>query len=328
MRCYSATKEPENSLIEKVEKLSALKAEQLQALYTWMTAIRLVTQFNHPDLTIPNADFLTPEDFYSLRPDRQNQLRQQIPQLKHIESLVNRQYLNELEDRVKKTKVEVETLQKKLEPDAVKSLFQSFHKEQLDLKYADLDPILGLDYEATEKLIDRKKYPLSEAWVGAPKFQTQTDYMKIKRIFNLLSLNKNDVFYDLGSGYGRVIFYGSLNYPETTFKGVEFVHERVKAANKITRRHQIKNAQFIARDVLQQDLSDGTIFYIFNSFPSIMPEVLKNLKKVAGTRTIRIVAVGRTALELKHVDWLKVESRLERNSAFDDVMIYSSEYQK
>lgn len=316
--------ETESALLTASEKLGELQAEQLQAFYTWTTAMRLFAQFRNSSVSRPLKDYIDPKRFYGLNRTDQSQLRKELPAIEQIEMLVNERYLSDLTAASDKQKNIIKELQKKIKPESVKKIFRQYHDEKINLKYADLDTILGLDYESAEAQVDQNKYPQKEAWIGAPKFQTQTDYNKIRKVFSVLTLDKSDVFYDLGSGYGRVIFYGGLINPEVTFKGVEYVKERVVESQKLARRLKVKNVSFIARDVLKQDLSDGTVFYIFNSFPSIMHEVLKNLKKVAGTRTIRIVAVGRTAVELKHVDWLKIDRRLDYSELSEDIIIYTS----
>jgi SAM-dependent methyltransferase len=317
--------ETESALLAATEKLGELQAEQMQAFYTWKTAMRLLIQFQQPVVSRPLEDYLAPERFYKLNISEQIRLRKELPAIKKIESLVNRQYFDNLRDRCANQKKLVSRLQKKLNADSVKKIFSQYHKGQIDIKYADLDMVLALDYDSVESKVDKTQYPQTDTWIGFPKFQTQTDYNVIKKVFSSLDLTENDIFYDLGSGYGRVIFYGSILYPKTTFKGVEFVEDRVKEARRLAHSLNLENANFIAKDVLKQDLSDGSVFYIFNSFPSLMWDVLRNLKKVAEKKIIRIVAVGRTASELKHVDWLKIEKQIDRSGLSVDVVIYKSE---
>lgn len=92
-----------------------------------------------------------------------------------------------------------------------------------------------------------------------------TKYNSAREILHKVKPQKDDVVYDLGSGYGRFCFYGSLT-TDAAFKGIEIVERRVKAANSIKERFGIDNLTFTQGDVTEQDFSDGTIFYLFNPF--------------------------------------------------------------
>lgn len=100
-----------------------------------------------------------------------------------------------------------------------------------------------------------------------------TNYQDIIALVRAFDLDEGDVFYDLGSGDGRVLFYAtkntgcrSIGYEKSIFK-----HLMAKAAaryfskyGKITLRH---------KDILRADLSDADAIYC-----SLSTRMMKKLK--------------------------------------------------
>lgn len=198
--------------------------------------------------------------------------------------------------------------------DEVRSLHQNDDVDKLDR----IDDLLGLDYQQAESIALQKKYS-GDLAVGWKKEDTQTPYRIIQYFYNHYPPQQRDVVYDLGSGYGRVVFYGASIFPKTLFKGVEVVHERVEECRKILKRHDFRNVTFIESDVLNVDFSDGTYFYFFNPFPEIMDQVLEKLKRISERKKITVVAIARTSRDLRKVAWLKEIHRFDpyRLSVFE-----------
>ena len=128
---------------------------------------------------------------------------------------------------------------------------------------------------------------------------------------------EGQVFYDLGSGQGRVVLYGALA-SDAKFIGIELLQERVDACNKTKARLGINNAEFLVGHVTDFDISDGDIFYLFNPF------VQETLKKVVGTlhdigmkKKIRIVCTGGIHLPFAQEPWLQREPRVYGPEAID-----------
>jgi SAM-dependent methyltransferase len=123
-------------------------------------------------------------------------------------------------------------------------------------------------------------------------------YYEIKEFLDLVQPKPGDVVYDLGSGYGRVVFMGALIYPDVTWKGIEFVDERVNSANEVKDKLGLINAQFMQGNVRDMDFSDGDIFYMFNPFSEETLEVVMDkLHKIARLKRIIIAANGIRLLE-------------------------------
>ena len=167
-----------------------------------------------------------------------------------------------------------------------------------------IDYLLGFDYLQIEKKISPMSYGYN---IGHfyQKNALMTEYKVLQNLFNHLKLSPKDVVYDLGSGYGRFLFYGASLYPDIKFKGVEIVNERAEETVAITKKGQFGNITIINKDVLNTDLSEGTVFYMFNPFKEIIFTVMETLRKVARKHDVTIVAYHQNTLEdLNKISWL------------------------
>jgi Histone methylation protein DOT1 len=123
-------------------------------------------------------------------------------------------------------------------------------------------------------------------------------------------LKPDDVFYDLGSGAGRVPLLLHLITGLHT-KGVEFnpkLHELAECG-RTTLNISAKNVTFIEGDARTADYSDGTIFYMFTPFQGEMFQtVLDRLKQEALQRPIRVYAHGGCIPTVKEQAWLREQT--------------------
>lgn len=87
-----------------------------------------------------------------------------------------------------------------------------------------------------------------------------TPYNYVLEFLNFFKPKKNDVVYDLGSGFGRVVILSALNC-DAKFKGIELAENRVDIANEIREQFGLTNAEFICQNILDADYSDGDIFF-------------------------------------------------------------------
>ncbi|MFN8671037.1 MAG: hypothetical protein U0457_03015 [Candidatus Sericytochromatia bacterium] len=81
------------------------------------------------------------------------------------------------------------------------------------------------------------------------------------KILKEIKPKENSVFYDLGSGIGRICFFCSIKY-NLYSKGIELLPTFVKNANYIKNKFQISNIEFLQEDWLKYDLSDADIVYV------------------------------------------------------------------
>lgn len=95
-------------------------------------------------------------------------------------------------------------------------------------------------------------------------------YKGMCNIFNSL-FQDDDVFYDLGSGNGRLTIGVNLKYNIKSV-GIEFVKSRALVANNLLEKLQVfdnspdlSNIHLIHGDFFENNFSDGTIFYMCNT---------------------------------------------------------------
>lgn len=149
-----------------------------------------------------------------------------------------------------------------------------------------------------------------------------SSFSVIRDILRKVRPGSKDIVYDLGCGYGRVILYGALT-TEAKYKGIELVSRRVEKARSIIDDFQIGNAQIIRGNVLSRDLSDGTIFYLFNPFSEFTTgEVIEKLRTIARSKLITIASFWMRE-DFDKLDWLQRISD-EGEARLSEIGIYRS----
>jgi len=100
----------------------------------------------------------------------------------------------------------------------------------------------------------------------------ETGYESIDELVEFFREHFNDetVFYDLGSGIGKIVFHIGLKYNVKKACGIEFSKERHSRAEKLRVEYEFDdNITFINDNILNCDISDATVIYIDNTlFPS------------------------------------------------------------
>jgi SAM-dependent methyltransferase len=166
-----------------------------------------------------------------------------------------------------------------------------------------LDKLLGIigDSKADEDFIGEEavqRFP-KEKWG-----YEGTSYEIIRAIIDAIKPQEGQKFYDLGSGQGRVVLYGALA-TRAHFVGIELIEERVHACNATKERLGIENVEFRAGNVLEEDFSDGDIFYLFNPFNQVVTkQVIDKLRQVAEHKKITLIASGVIQLRFEKEPWL------------------------
>lgn len=135
-----------------------------------------------------------------------------------------------------------------------------------------------------------------------------------------------DVFYDLGSGHGRMVLHMLLSSPIRLAKGIELSPSRHQVAKSLLNTivlPEYKKAVFVNGDILEENFSDATIIW-FDNVMFLEEDVLKIWKKVpAGCLLITNVWVPLD----NHLDYLvsKIPVRYSWNKKGDGVAYF---YQK
>ena len=114
---------------------------------------------------------------------------------------------------------------------------------------------------------------------------------ELPRIFEVINLKDGEIFYDLGCGDGRVVFYAARNFPVKAI-GIElslffFLYCWLKHIFLVDKR----NITFRLKNLFYEDLSNADAIYVYG-MPKVLEEKLrykleKELKKGA-----RVIAYG------------------------------------
>lgn len=142
------------------------------------------------------------------------------------------------------------------------------------------------------------------------------DYWYVRKIVKIASPGPTDVVYDLGSGMGRILCVVARQRVRKCV-GVELLEPLCEMARKNAGRLRGKKSpiEIICGDAARADLSDGTVYFMFNPFgPETMRDVIGNIQRSLSRNPRAIIIVYYNALyELA----LETGGWLERYHHFD-----------
>ena len=119
-----------------------------------------------------------------------------------------------------------------------------------------------------------------------------------------LRLSADDVFYDLGSGLGRVAMVVGLA-SDARVKGVEYEPAYHDYAQRRVRDLKVSRVACVNADARDVDYADGTVFYLYTPFKGkILQRVFELLRFEARRRRIRVCTYGPGTLEIMEQEWL------------------------
>lgn len=116
----------------------------------------------------------------------------------------------------------------------------------------------------------------------------------VAQMISSLDLSNNDVFYDLGSGTGKVVTHFFLGSPVKKSVGVELGSHRYNVSQQIKSKlnqhfnSKYKQINFLNEDMTRVDLSDGTIFYMCSTCfsPQLMNTMYNKIRQVPNLKYI------------------------------------------
>ncbi|MEK7512453.1 MAG: methyltransferase domain-containing protein [Patescibacteria group bacterium] len=260
------------------------------------------------------------EDFFVLTPPEREQFLSKHPELKEGYERFHIYQYPKLMERLAAIE---QTFYTRMSSnyEEVKKYIVEMHWSDDKMDDETIDIIFGINDNKVEKKVDYKR--LKE--YGNEQFAYQgTPYEYIRDFLKELNLKGDDVLYDLGCGYGRIPLYGAMTTPGK-YKGIEIVPERVEEANTIKNKFELDNVEFRQGNVLEQDYSDGSVFFLFNPFClSTLEQVIEKLREIARNKRIRIVSYGPCNDFFYRQDWLKpIETNLP-NTPKGRVKIFES----
>ena len=173
----------------------------------------------------------------------------------------------------------------------------------------------NLDFLLDEILLPR---PHPQASLTAENGMVRYEPTPASVIFELterVRFTANDVFYDLGSGLGKVTLLVHL-LTRVRCVGVEYQPDFCAYADQQAHRLKLKNLNYLNIDARYADYAAGTVFFFFNPFGgTIFPTVLERLHLEAQQREIRICSYGSSSQPLSEFSWLERIPPLSDDSA-------------
>ena len=164
-----------------------------------------------------------------------------------------------------------------------------------------------------------KMWDGSELWIGSETKKAKhndkeaygcCDYYWIRKCRNILNPNQTDIFYDLGSGMGRVVsIFAQKKLKQCV--GIELSEGLCDIARSNAERLRRRKAPIEIRceDVTQSDLSDGTIFFLVNPFGAdTLKDVLRNVERslIDNSRHVKIAYYNPVQAEVfESCKWLR-----------------------
>jgi precorrin-6B methylase 2 len=179
------------------------------------------------------------------------------------------------------------------------------HRVACDEDYLDVfvNGVLDVGQAPTETL------DLQSGMIGYLPTPTRVIFALLEHV----SLHADDVFYDIGSGLGRVpLLVGLLTSAQA--KGIEVEPAYYAYAQQRVHSLHLARVAFINRDARKADYADGTVFFLYTPCTGrMLQEVLDKLHSEARTRTITIAAYGLCTEHVAQQGWLQPTVR----QAFD-----------
>jgi SAM-dependent methyltransferase len=165
------------------------------------------------------------------------------------------------------------------------------------------DSILGINTRGI-----KEERPVGSTYGDANWYQPKCYYL-LWRYLRPLEMTSNDVFYDIGSGSGRLLCVTSLRRIRKCI-GIELSASLCDIAKRNARALRFRHAPIEIRreDATVADYSSGTVFHLFNPFGAVTMKVVldsicKSLEQYP--RRVRFVYINPTVQQVfDEAGWL------------------------
>lgn len=127
------------------------------------------------------------------------------------------------------------------------------------------------------------------------------DYLDLRRMLRRAQLGTSDVLYDIGCGMGRLLCLAARRRISKCI-GIELHAGLAEIARRNAERlrKRIAPIEIRTQDAATADLSEGTIFYLFNPFgPDTLAAVLANLQRSFSERPRAVKIIYANPLHAK-----------------------------
>jgi hypothetical protein len=136
-----------------------------------------------------------------------------------------------------------------------------------------LSTIYKIDYTKIYNKTEFDRNIVGSAVYGETGFNSIESIIKEFNEF----FNENTVFYDIGSGLGKIVYHIGLKYNVKKSCGIEYSKERYDCSLKIRENFNIKanNITFLNANVLECNILDATVIYTDNTaFPKNINDLI------------------------------------------------------
>ncbi len=167
-----------------------------------------------------------------------------------------------------------------------------------------IDQIIGIEPNHFEKKLGINE--LVETYGSAHRtYRADTAYSYIFKMYEYLASFKPKSLLDIGSGNGRILFFGALMFPEVNYHGIELVKERANFTKHLQQKLNL-NIKIQNGDVLKEDLPHVECICLINSlFPDMMPPLMNRLKSNAKERSFLLISASTCNTIISQQDWIK-----------------------
>lgn len=123
-------------------------------------------------------------------------------------------------------------------------------------------------------------------------FYQKTPGRIILELVERVTFSKEDVFYDLGSGWGQVPMLVHL-LSGVRAQGVERDSAYVRYSRETAAALNLAAVSFLEADVRAADMSDGTVFFLYTPFTGkMLSEVMEKMRRASLGRKVRVFTYG------------------------------------
>lgn len=135
----------------------------------------------------------------------------------------------------------------------------------------------------------------------------ETSYLAIKYSLDFVRLNSDDIFYDLGCGTGKTVFFANTVYNAKTI-GVDLIKSFIDNANDIVKDFNLRNINFLTKSIFDLDLSRGTVFYVTPTCfdRDNLVKLLNKIKTLPKGSRLIVLSIDLTLPELKKIGQKKL----------------------
>jgi hypothetical protein len=176
------------------------------------------------------------------------------------------------------------------------ALVREFHAGSCDVEDAVLTTALHIETDADERLASLPAL-LRRFGNQHLAFSSMT-FRELREIFHAVTPGNNEIFGDVGAGYGHVVFYGACVAP-CRFRAIEILPARCAAMRRSARRLGLRNVEIIRADAQSQNYDDLAYLFVNSPFfPDAARQFIAKLKS-SRRRTPTVIAVNNIVAALR-----------------------------